>query len=213
MLIALAALGAEAACPTTAVDLLVGHWRGRVSEEHWTPVGTGVVGVALQGGFFELLFASRAPEAAYAARPGGGPVTWFPCTTAGADEVRFEAPTHDWPRSVWYTRTPRGLRAVVGVGERGDLHLRWRSFAPEPFAVPTNYAVDPAAPLWWGETPLDAARMNAVTWEVVTSARASDGDLVAAAGTAVLDGNPAPFGAVWRRSGDAVLLVGFAAWP
>jgi hypothetical protein len=204
-------VGAAAACPSTAPDLLLGHWRGRRGDEHWVALGDAVVGVAIAPEFFELLLAERQGGGAYVARPGGGDATRFPCVAAAPDGVTWENPDHDWPRRVAYARDRRGLTARLGTGGRGDLRLRWRAFVPDAIAIPADAGQAPAAPVWWGDALLDPLRSASIRWALEGTARR--GDLVAGFGWATLDGARAPFGAVWRLTRDGTLLEGFAAWP
>lgn len=202
---------AALACPPTAPDLLLGHWRGRVRDEHWVAAGEDLLGVALFDDGFELLRVERGDGGAYVARPGGGDAVRFGCAESGPGVVAWENPAADAPRAIRYARGPRGLSARVGPGAGGDLRLRWRPFAPVPVALPSDAGVDPAVAAWWGDALLDPARAAGVALTLRATARR--GDQLAALGRAALDGAEAPFAAVWRLDGETATMVGFSAWP
>lgn len=207
MLIAVAA--AASTCPTTAVDALLGRWHGRASDEHWVAVGTWLVGVSLEDGFVELLAAPREGGPAYLARPGGGPVTRFPCVSSGPGEVVFEDLAHDWPTTVAYTRRGPGLQARVDADGGPVLRRRWRASSFEVQPLPGAEAAADAA-LWWGDAALPPERLPALQWEVRATARR--GPWTAALGSATLDGQTRPFSAVWRVVGDDAALTAFSGW-
>jgi hypothetical protein len=198
---------AALACPPTAPDLLLGHWRGRASDEHWVAAGEALLGVALSDDGFALLRVERGDGGAYVARPGGGDAVRFRCAESGPGVVAWEHPVPEASGALRYARGPRGLSAQIG----DDRSRRWRAFAPVPVALPADAGVDPAAAAWWGDDLLAPSRAAGMALALRATARR--GDQLAAVGTAALDGAVAPFAAVWRLDGDAATLVGFSAWP
>jgi hypothetical protein len=132
----LIALSAAAAAQPAAglfepVAWIAGCWAAEGREpgsgEHWmAPAGGTMLGMSrtVRGGRtieFEFIQLRAGPDGrlAYIALPSGQRETTFTLKSAGADEVVFENPQHDFPQRVIYRR--RGERELVAriEGRRG----------------------------------------------------------------------------------------------
>jgi hypothetical protein len=118
---------------TAAVELpewLAGHWCGQEeggAEEYWlAPAGGLMLAVnrTVQPGrrtafeFLRIEMIDQVPT--YIAMPQGKPGTAFARTAGGADWMRFENPSHDFPQLIEYRRNGNRLRAeIAGPGEGG----------------------------------------------------------------------------------------------
>lgn len=119
-----------------AIEWLVGHWRGRATEETWLRVGDELVGVSVgKGGLFEVMGIDQRPGfLELLARPGGGAPVSFACVAGGPTSAEFTAPTHDFPQRIRYERRGARLRADVGqLSGSDDLVLTWKAEEPATF--------------------------------------------------------------------------------
>lgn len=122
------------------VAFLAGCWRtpadapGSTLEERWSPPEGGVMlGTSrfLQGGrvaSFEFGLIRAAGETiVYLPHPGGQASEHpFVLTGSGPGEATFEAPEHDYPRRIRYTRTADGLEARIDGGADDPEPRVWR---------------------------------------------------------------------------------------
>lgn len=116
------------------LDFLAGHWRG----ERWqgftsTPEGGVILSVAKEMGadgrvaFFEFeRIAVVDGQVELRPSPFGKPSVSFPLVELDvvARRVRFENPTHDFPRSIQYQRTGPDELVFTLHGERGGKPAR-----------------------------------------------------------------------------------------
>lgn len=121
---------------------LAGKWcmrsNGDVNEEFWLPPhGRTLIGMSrtLRAnatlGFEYLRIVVVDGVDTYIAQPGGRPPTSFVRTDGGKNWVRFENPSHDFPKVIEYRRDGESLNATAS-GEQADnkdavLHF---NFAP-----------------------------------------------------------------------------------
>ena len=119
------------ACTGAVTDAawLAGSWRGQSGEveEHWTIAsGRTMLGLGrtvIQGGTMAFEFMrieERADGLVFVAHPSAGPGVEFRRTACGPGLLRFENPTHDFPKVIEYRRT--GDDAIVAnvEGDSGD---------------------------------------------------------------------------------------------
>ena len=103
---------------------LAGCWRsergGRTIDEQWmAPAGTSMLGMSrtVAGGktveFEFLQIRQQADGVFYVARPSGQPEASFKLVKAGAGELVFENPAHDFPQRILYKRTGDSLAARI----------------------------------------------------------------------------------------------------
>jgi dipeptidyl aminopeptidase/acylaminoacyl peptidase len=94
---------------------MAGCWEqrgpGRVVTEMWMPPAAGVmmgssrtVGGTRVAAFEQLRIVARGDTLVYIALPSGQTLTEFRSTSVTEGAVKFENPTHDFPRAVLYTR-------------------------------------------------------------------------------------------------------------
>jgi len=122
---------------------LSGAWRGKngneIIEEQWSApegnalIGTGRTIVDGKTTFFEFLrIELREGHLVYVAQPMGGKATEFTrVVSRSGEDARFENSSHDWPKSVRYTRTPRGISVRVD----GAPGARVEEYELEPLLV------------------------------------------------------------------------------
>lgn len=134
-----AAGGATVAAPAAGDALLelgwlAGAWVGKndageIVEELWTAPSGGTMigsGRSTKDGkttFFEhLRIEARGGAIVYVAQPLGRSPTEFTRRGAGADQLVFENPAHDWPKRVSYQRLGSSVRVRTegGPGQRVD---------------------------------------------------------------------------------------------
>ena len=134
-----ASLAAPATNPkTTIADLawLAGTWRYergvRVVTEHWRPpaggmmIGTSHTVANDQTVEYEfiVLRADANGDLLYVAKPSGQPEAAFKLTRAGARELVFENPQHDFPQRILYTLKDDGTLLAAIEGEKGGKKRR-----------------------------------------------------------------------------------------
>jgi Domain of unknown function (DUF6265) len=122
------------AAPSTQLQApawLAGQWCSQSGkdtiEEHWMPAsGSFMIGMsrtrtALNTKSFEFLRIQPVEgQMALIAQPGGGKPTVFKQTASENNWMRFENPTHDFPKRIEYRRNKNKLTAVIaGPGEDG----------------------------------------------------------------------------------------------
>lgn len=125
---------ATAACDGTIGDAawLRGSWRFAAghAEEHWTAAAGGTilgVGRTIDEGrtsSFEYMRIEARPDGlVFIGHPSGGPGVEFPLTTCAPGLLRFENPTHDWPRVIEYHREGADAvtATVTGPGRDGGM--------------------------------------------------------------------------------------------
>jgi hypothetical protein len=106
---------------------LAGNWTGGESgtalEERWTaPAGGAMLAVSrtVKNGrmtAFEFLsIVERDGGLVYIAQPGGRPPTDFVMTAIEGQRVRFENPSHDFPKRIEYALKGETLTATVSDG-------------------------------------------------------------------------------------------------
>lgn len=115
------------------ISWIIGDWQHDDGQEHWVATA-GVlygVGVAADGGNYELLVVDDAPEDAAGkpdgtlrlyAMPNGAPPTIFTGQNPAAGQLRFENPTHDDPSAIAYQQMGDQLVANV-TGPQSDLAI------------------------------------------------------------------------------------------
>jgi len=118
--------------PAAPPAWLAGSWCGQDgparSEESWlAPAGGQMLGMSRtvapgRSTQFEFLRIDSVDGVlSYLAQPGGAAVTAFARTDGGERWIRFENPTHDFPRSVEYRRDGDTLKAeIAGPGKNGE---------------------------------------------------------------------------------------------
>jgi hypothetical protein len=113
--------------PLAPVAFIAGHWRSDDGvEEQWTaPSGGMMLGVGRvvkdeRVVFFEFLrIESREGKIVYVAQPRGGSATEFTLAKSTVDDVVFENPAHDFPRTIEYRLANGTLTTRVEGIENG----------------------------------------------------------------------------------------------
>ena len=126
--------------PLAAVSFLAGCWRtppdapGAGLEERWSPPEGGIMlstsrfvsGDRVLSFEFGLIRAAG-ETIVYLPHPGGVASEHpFVLTDAGPGQVMFEAPDHDYPKRIRYTRTDDGLEARIDGGADDPEPRAWR---------------------------------------------------------------------------------------
>lgn len=137
------------ACTGALTDLawLAGAWERATAQarqvERWGPpegttmLGTGQLVRAGRTEFFEFLrVEARADGLVLVAQPAGGAPVEFRRTRCAAGEVRFENPTHDFPRSIAYRRTDDGGLEVRVEGPGRDGGTTGEEYVMRPLRGP-----------------------------------------------------------------------------
>lgn len=127
----------------TDLEWLAGAWEHATTQarqvERWSPpegtmmLGTGHLVRAGRTEFFEFLrVEARADGLVLVAQPAGGAPVEFRRTRCAAGEVRFENPTHDFPRSIAYRRTANGRLEVRVEGPGRDGGTTGQEYVMQP---------------------------------------------------------------------------------
>ena len=126
--------------PLAAVAFLSGCWRtpadapGAHLEERWSPPEGGIMlstsrfvsGDRVLSFEFGLIRAAG-ETVVYLPHPGGVASEHpFVLTAAAPGQVMFEAPEHDYPKRIRYTRSPEGLEARIDGGADDPEPRAWR---------------------------------------------------------------------------------------
>jgi hypothetical protein len=126
--------------PSRLEDLhwLEGVWveqkEGKVTEEHWTAPGGGMilgmnrtVRASGRAEFEALRIVQVGTEIRYIAQPGGGKPIEFRLTKSASDRVRFENPDHDFPTEIEYVRQGADtlIATVSGVIDGAGRSMSW----------------------------------------------------------------------------------------
>jgi hypothetical protein len=124
----LIAFAAPATCQSLArtsdLAFMTGCWKfeakGRVVEEHWmAPAGGSLIGISRtvvndKATEYEFLQIRDLPEGlTYIAKPSNQAEARFAVKTAGAGEVIFENPAHDFPQRIRYRLDGNTLHARI----------------------------------------------------------------------------------------------------
>jgi hypothetical protein len=116
----------------SALSWMAGCWRqetaGRIVEEMWmAPRGDAMLGMSrtvAKGRIVDHEFLQirvQDGRLVYIAKPSQQPETTFTATTAGAHEVIFENPAHDFPQRIIYRLQEDGnLKARIEGKENGQ---------------------------------------------------------------------------------------------
>ena len=128
---------AAAPAKATIADMawLSGIWKGQMGaaslEECWTPGGGGaMLGVSrtiannkmVEFEFLRII--ERDGTLIYVAQPNGRtPATEFTLTKFGANEAKFENPSHDYPKIITYTLAADGTLTAV-IADTGGAKAR-----------------------------------------------------------------------------------------
>lgn len=125
------------AAKATIADMawLAGTWKGQTGaaslEERWTPAAGGAM-LAVSRTVannkmveFEFLrIIERDGTLIYVAQPNGRtPATEFTLTKLGANEAKFENPSHDYPKMISYTLAADGTLTAV-IADTGGAKAR-----------------------------------------------------------------------------------------
>lgn len=123
---------AKAAAAIAQVGWIAGTWTGTSGqstvEERWTPAAGGsmiAVSRTLRNtsmlAFEFLCIAERDGSLVYTAMPNGRtPPTHFMLTSISGDAATFENPSHDYPKTIRYTKKPDGSLETTIAGEGGQ---------------------------------------------------------------------------------------------
>lgn len=105
---------------------LEGRWVAQDgSSEHWTRVGSHLLGVGLRPGSFEtMLIVDLRVGTKFVAFPEGTGGFEFPLRHAEASAVTFSNPDHDFPKYIAYWRDGAGLSARISGGGP-DVGFSW----------------------------------------------------------------------------------------
>lgn len=217
-------------CDVAALELLVGRWSGKASEETWTRVGDALVGIAFsKDGGFEVLSAGLVDGVpTYTARPSGGAPTPFACAEAGEGTVTFTNAAHDFPQRVRYTRDGRRMTAGIGLLEGEDRGVfKWKAAdldpVPDVEAAERAFALDSAqrgAPAWvdvwhpegtkWdGEALVDRAGLAASIEPLLSAGKLQWGPV--ASGLDPWDDDRAFTVGAWTFTGEERTVTGWFA--
>ena len=116
------ALSLAQSSPVDRLAWMAGCWEqrgpGRVVTEMWMPPAGGVMmgasrtvsGTTVRE-FEQLRIVARGDTLVYIARPSGQALTEFRSTSITEGSVRFENPTHDFPRAIAYAKA--GTDSIV----------------------------------------------------------------------------------------------------
>lgn len=153
-----------------ALAWLAGTWHGEgeaASHEAWTAPQGGVmrgVGWSGVGESHELLrIESDARGTRYIASPSDQPTTQFTLTSLEPGRAVFEAPEHDFPKRIEYTRRGDRLEArISGDADQPEVRFRFTRVddPPAPRAAPGTVCREGDAlvftlePCWCGQVPL-----------------------------------------------------------
>ena len=117
--------------PLATLNWLANNWTGPIgqatTEENWTPAAAGLMlGVSRTYNAdrllsFEFLRIEQRPTGIfYVAQPEGRPPTDFKATSVTPNEVVFENPQHDHPKSITYhLDAPKRLVITLEGDEKG----------------------------------------------------------------------------------------------
>lgn len=124
------------------LDWLAGHWCSRdakeSSEEYWLPARGGIMlglnrSVARNRTSFEFMRIEFTGKGArFLGQPSGAPPTSFELVDAGARQVTFANPQHDFPKRIRYARNGETLTARVDDGredsqeDNKSLEFKWQ---------------------------------------------------------------------------------------
>lgn len=138
------------------LDWWLGTWNGAHGEEHWIAASGAIYGIGLANdGTFEVMIVDDADgpgkpdgKLRFFAMPGGAGSTTFEQRQLAAAGVTFANPAHDFPKTITYESSARGLSAIVaGDGKAKTFAFTpgSRTSAPELEQADRVFAADTAA--------------------------------------------------------------------
>jgi hypothetical protein len=143
------ALSLAQTSPIDRLAWMAGCWEqrgpGRVVTEMWMPpAGGSMMGASRTvrgtgtGAFEQLRIVARGDTLVYIALPSGQTLAEFKSTSLTERAVRFENPTHDFPKVITYTKTAADsiVARVEGPGRTFQIPMRRVSCTDTPAPPP-----------------------------------------------------------------------------